>query len=356
MNVLNDPAAMKILDTRNVLASIEQLDGQCQQAWEEVGKIAFPDSYRNVSSIVFSGMGGSALGAYVLKSLFFDQLPLPFDIVNDYHLPPYVGPQTLVIIASYSGSTEETLSTAREAIEKKTQVTGLTTGGKLAEMFMPSGIPFYKIDSRHNPANQPRLGTGYSVFGQMALLQTIGILNISGQDREETLRILKAGNTKYGVSAASSNNPAKQLASSWIEKIPIVVAAEHLAQVGRVVRNQIHETAKSYADYHVIPELNHHLMEGLTNPKTNKATLRFLFIESSLYSKDIQKRIQVTKDVVGKQGIAVDSFTTTASCALAQAFETIQFCAYVNYYMAMSYNLDPSKISWVDFFKAELAK
>lgn len=356
MNDLDDVDAIKKLDVVNVLGSIEQLSGQCEQAWDEVSKIQFPDSYKNVSSIVFSGMGGSALGAYVVKSLFSDTLRLPFEIINDYHLPPYVNEKTLVILGSYSGTTEETISSAQEAFSKKAQVTGLTTGGKLAEMLKQAAVPCYIFTPTHNPSSQPRLGTGYSVFGQIAILNTLGFLSIQVNEKDETVTALEKGNTFYGVTVSTQQNRAKQLATAWKEKVPVIVSAEFLTHVGRVIRNQFHESAKTFAAYHEIPELNHHLMEGLSNPKTNKEILRFLFLSSNNYSEKTQKRIKITQDVVRKQGIGIEVFSATAKSRIAQALECVQFGAYVNYYMALLYDLDPSKIPWVDYFKVELAK
>lgn len=356
MTNLDDIAAMKKLDTVGVVGSIEQLGGQCKQAWEEVPKIVFPDSYKTITSIVFSGMGGSALGAYVMKSLFSDVLPVPFEIVNDYHLPPYVGEQTLVILASYSGTTEETISCAKEAIAKRACVTGLTIGGNLAELLKAAKVPAYIFEPRYNPSNQPRLGTGYSVFGQIALFNSLGLLHVTESTVREVGSVLTMGNTLYGLASGTDKNRAKQIALSFKEKIPVIVSAEFLGQVGRVIRNQIHESAKTFAAYHMIPELNHHLMEGLTNPAVNKDVLKFLFLTSTDYSPHIAKRVMITKNVVSKQGIAVEEYQTTAKDKVAQAFECIQFGAYVNYYMAMLYDLDPSKIPWVDYFKQELAK
>jgi glucose/mannose-6-phosphate isomerase len=168
--------------------------------------------------------------------------------------------------------------------------------------------------------------------------------------------ILAKGNTLYGIQVLEADNKAKQLACLLFQKIPVIVSAEFLSNVGRVIRNQIHESAKNFADYHSIPELNHHLMEGLTNPEINKQLLIFVFINSQLYSPRITTRFKITADVVQKQHIQTYEFVPSAKTKLAQTFESIQFGAYVNYYMAMLYGLDPSKIPWVDYFKAQLGK
>lgn len=356
MKNLDDIEAIKKLDAENVVGSIEQLGGQCKQAWEEASKIQFPGEYRDVSTIVFSGMGGSALGAYVVKSLTSDLLPVPFEIVNDYKLPAYVNNTTLVVVSSYSGSTEESIASCQQALKIGAKATGITTGGKLGQLLAQAKLPAYIFTPRFNPSKQPRLGTGYSVIGLLAILQSIGFLTISDEERNETITTLEKGNAMYGISIPADKNRGKQLAAAWYDKIPVIVSAEFLKEVGRVIRNQFHESAKTFAAYHDIPELNHHLMEGLSNPGSNKTNLQFLFLLSKNYSDKIQKRMKITRDVVIKQGIASELFETTAKSTLAQAFECIQFGAYLNYYMALLYNLDPSKIPWVDYFKAELAK
>lgn len=356
MNNLDDIEAIKQLDAENVLGSIEQLGGQCQQAWEEASNIQFPGEYRDVSSIVFSGMGGSALGAYVVKSLTSDLLPVPFEIINNYTLPAYVSSNTLVIVSSYSGSTEESVASCEHALKIGAKVTGITTGGKLGQLLTQAKMPAYIFTPRYNPSKQPRLGMGYSVIGLLAILQSIGFLTISDEERNETITTLERGNAMYGISVPADNNRGKQSAAAWKDKIPVIVSAEFLTHVGRVIRNQFHESAKTFATYQDIPELNHHLMEGLSNPGSNKTNLQFLFLMSKNYSNKIQKRMKITRDVVIKQGIASEVFETTAKGTLAQSFECIQFGAYVNYYMSMLYDVNPSKIPWVDYFKAELAK
>lgn len=356
MQNLDDVNAMKTLDAVNVLGSIEQLGDQSRQAWDEVQNVEFPETYKAALNIVFSGMGGSALGAYVTKSLFWDTLAVPFEIVNDYYMPPYVGEKTLAILSSYSGTTEETLAGAEAAASKKAMVTGITTGGKLGDFFLSQKYPVYRYVPRANPSNQPRLGSGYSVVGLVGMLSRLGYVTVEAYDIDEVTEQLKAGNAKYGVTVLEASNPAKKMAKAFSQKIPIIVSARHLLHVGRVMRNQLHESAKNFAAYHDVPELNHHLMEGLSNPTQNKELLKFVVLDSSLYDQKVQKRMTITKDVVAKQGIEVFSFQPTSKSRLSQVMECIQFGAYVNYYMAMMSDLDPSKIPWVDYFKAELSK
>lgn len=355
MKSLDNILEIKKLDKANVLGSIEELGLQCKQAYEEVSKIKFPENYKKVNNIVFSAMGGSALGAYVMKSLFFDSLKIPFEIINGYHLPPYVGKDTLVILASYSGTTEETISTAKEALNKQAKIIGITTGGTLSNILKQESIPHYLINPIHNPSNQPRMGTGYSIFGQMAIFNRLGFLNFSQNDVAEVVKTLSERNKEYGLENPEEKNIAKKTAKKILDKITVIVTADFLTNVGRVIRNQIHESAKTFAVFHEIPELNHHLMESLSFPKENRDILKFLFINSDLYPERILKRLKITKEVVIKNGIESVEFKPKSKSKISQTFECIQFGAYINFYMAISNNLDPSKIPWVNYFKERLS-
>ena len=173
---------IKQLDKENVAGSIEQLGLQCEQAFTESSNIKFPIEYKHVRNIIFSGMGGSALGAYVVKSLFINDITVPFEIINDYHLPKYADAKTLVVASSYSGTTEETVNFLKEAIERKCLTTGLTSGGKLEHLFKKEKIPAYIYLPKYNPSNQPRMALGYPIFGLLAIFNNLGLITVDAKE------------------------------------------------------------------------------------------------------------------------------------------------------------------------------
>ncbi|KKP57601.1 MAG: Bifunctional phosphoglucose/phosphomannose isomerase [Candidatus Gottesmanbacteria bacterium GW2011_GWA1_34_13] len=347
---------IKQLDKENVAGSIEQLGLQCEQAFTESSNIKFPIEYKHVRNIIFSGMGGSALGAYVVKSLFINDITVPFEIINDYHLPKYADAKTLVVASSYSGTTEETVNFLKEAIERKCLTTGLTSGGKLEHLFKKEKIPAYIYLPKYNPSNQPRMALGYPIFGLLAIFNNLGLITVDAKEIDVLKQYIDQGNLQYGLNSPETKNAAKKLAHKWWQKIPVIVSSEHLMHVGRVVRNQLNECAKNFAAYHDVPELNHHLMEGLAHPKSNKENLSFLFINSNNYSFSIKKRMTITEEIVKRNGISTHKLTLNGKTKLSEAIEWIQYGSYVNFYLALLYGVDPSKIPWVDYFKAELSK
>lgn len=131
-----------------------RLGAQLRDAWRQVSSLKLPPtSYRLPASILVSGMGGSTLGAHVIQSVFRDVITIPFEISNDYHLPNHVGRDTLVILSSYSGTTEETLSAARDAIRRKARIVVMTNGGDLLALAKKHKLPCLLIDPVENPSN-----------------------------------------------------------------------------------------------------------------------------------------------------------------------------------------------------------
>lgn len=347
--IVNNTANGKV-----VLTSIDAFPQQCQQAWEESSKIEFLQELKNVSNIVVCGMGGSRFAPYIVKELFKDGISVPYSINDNYSLPKYVGPSTLVILSSYSGTTHEVLECARLAKEKRAKITGLCLGDKLAQFFKTNNLPAYIFQAKYNPSQQPRIGVGYMLAGHIGLLFASGFLPIDKKTVDSAIRNLPALLSNFKMNIASNKNTAKKLALKLFEKYPYYVTAEHLQGVGNAIANQTNETAKSISSYRFIPELNHHLMEGLKYPKILKNMGVFVFFNSSLYDKRIQLRFNITKEVVEKNGLQTFEYQMKGKNKIEQVLELVGFGSYLTMYLSQLYGEDPAKIPWVDYFKKRL--
>lgn len=354
MYKLDDPALYLKLDTDKCYESIVELPNQCEQAAKEVASITFPDNYKNASSIVFCGMGGSAYGGRIIKSLFKDNLKIPVDIVTDYHLPLYVNPSTLVLAASYSGSTEETVSCMMEALGKNLMVTGISSGGEIKNVLDKTGNPYYFFDPIYNPSGQPRIGQGYMQIGQISILSKLGYLPVTDTEIEDLVKRLKILAASFSKDVAQKDNTAKRIAMALENNTVMIIGADFLEGAIHAIRNPFHETGKHFADYAIVPEMNHHLMEGLSYPKEIKKQMQFLFIESDLYTARIKKRMNLTAQIVAKNGLETHTYKLTFPTKFSQVFELISLGSFVTYYLAMLHGIDPAKIPWVDYFKKRL--
>lgn len=354
--ILDDAKTIARLDSGNVRASISALPDQIASAWRDARKVFVPASYKNADQVVVAGMGGSSLPAHIINSIYGSAMRVPFSFFNGYQLPGSVGRHSIVIVSSYSGTTEETLACFKEAKKRGAMIVGLTSGGPLAKMCVREKVPAYIFDPIHNPCGQPRLGIGYMAAGLLALLHSMKAVKV---DASEIARIpdeLRALSAHWSPSVSNNNNPAKLMAHALVRTVPVIVSAEHLAGNGHAFQNQIHECAKQFCTSFPIPELNHHLMEGLTLPAEVHRLLAFLFIDSDLYAERISHRFRTTQKVLAKQGYGFNLWKASAPTPLGQAFETLAFGSWVSFYMAIQNRIDPSNIPWVDFFKKELGR
>jgi len=355
--ILNDAKIIAKLDTGRVRDSLLALKEQVGAALGEASRVKFPASFAKASDIVVAGMGGSTLGAHMIEAIYGDALRVPFCFINGYHLPGWVGKNTLVILSSYSGTTEETLACFDEAKKRGAMLCGITTGGPLAAKLKAIKAPSYVFSPQHNPGNQPRMGLGYMFSGLVALLVSLGALPKSAAtELGAAAAKLTALNAGWRVEKSAASNDAKKIAAKLKGSIPVIVTAEHLAGNGHVLQNQIHESAKEFSVAFPLPELNHHLMEGLGFPRTAKTDLVFLFIGSDLYSKKLKQRMRITQKVVTKQGCRSVVWRARGATRAAEALQMLAFGGWISFYMAMVNRVNPSFIPWVNFFKKELKR
>jgi glucose/mannose-6-phosphate isomerase len=183
------------------------------------------------------------------------------------------------------------------------------------------------------------------VMSTIAMLRMLGVLSLTDDEVKKSIDELR-----------SNKDIIQQHAMDIAEKLqgylPVIMTAEFLNGNGHIMRNQFNETSKSFAAYAAIPELNHHLMEGLKNPEGHK--LITLLLTSDLYSEKIQKRVNLTKDVLGQNNINVIEYKAQGSSKLSQMLNVLSVGGYITVYLALLYGLDPSLIPWVDYFKEKL--
>lgn len=344
---LNNLAAIKKLDPKNVYGSTEMLANQCSYIWDLAKSFRFQDIHTAAKNIILCGMGGSQYGSYVIQNLFRDELQVPLVSYGDYHLPAFINKNSLVFFSSYSGDTEEPVNCAQEAVDKGFPMITLTSGGKAYKMAKKYGFPMLFFDQKYNPSGQPRLGTGYMVIGAIALITRLGYLSVTDDEIENAVSELRSAQD-------GMQSEARELAQKIAGYIPVFFAAEFLNGNIHILRNQINETAKSFSSFSELPELNHHLMEGLKNPVDKK--LVTVFIDSDFYSEKLRRRFNLTKDILDRSGANHITYKANGKTKLSQMLNVLGFGGYLSFFLAMLYGQDPSLIPWVDYFKEKLAK
>lgn len=348
---LDDPNLYDEKDSQRMRDRIAELPVHCADAWRLVEALSLPASYRQVRSVVVLGMGGSAIGGALAAGLVADECTVPILCVGGYDLPAHVGSETLVVGSSYSGKTEETLSTFAQALERGARPVVVATGGDLAAIAEARGIPLL----RFSPCLAPRAAIGYSLMLILGILWRAGLIRDPGSDLGEAIGVLEDWQRELRPETPTVRNPAKRLAGQLIGRLPVVYGAGFLAPVARRWKGQFNENAKQWAVWEEMPELNHNAVVGYGLPDRVREQAYVLMLRSDLDHRRIRARWDVTKELLLQEGIALDEIWGRGGSRLAQMLSLIHFGDYVSLYLAVLNGADPTPVQPIDYLKGRLA-
>lgn len=340
-------------DPGKVGQALDLLADQLADGWRQANRVKMPPAYRSVARVVICGMGGSHLGADILRSALADRLKFPIEIVADYRLPAWVDRQTLVICSSYSGSTEETLEALVVAKKRGAKIVVVTSGGKLAAAARRLNLPAYVYRPNANPSGQPRLGVAYSFTATLACLMKTGLVKIKPSELVQLVPAARRATKRYGYGNVHSS--AMAIAKTLNGGLPLLIGSEWMAGNLHTWTNQIHENTKSYAAYYLLPDLNHHLLEGLRNRVITK-TIRAVFVTDSTLHPRNQRRYALTAKIMRGLGAKTVNVKLHEKEPLTKAVELLAFGGYVSWYYSALRNVNPAPIPTVDALKNALAK
>lgn len=341
-------------DQKLVLQSIENYPLQLKQSFKEILRIKLSKKFFLMRKMLVCGMGGSRFPSLIIKNLYKEELNLIYEINDDYRLPGWVDEKTLVVLSSYSGTTEEVINAYHLAKKKKALVFSISSGGDLKKLTEKNQDLGYFFNPVYNPSKQPRIGVGYLLGSHLGLLVNLNFLKNKKKEIEAAFDQADIYLKKLIPNIPLKNNPAKKLAKEIFGYFPHYVVSEFLTGVGNAMANQTNETAKSIASFWLIPELNHHLMEGLKNPKAFSPIAAFVFFFSFLYSSPIKKRFQITKEVIDQYQIKSLWFEVEGKTPVEQVINLVGFSSFYTFYLSVLYQENPSVIPYVDYFKKRL--
>lgn len=349
-SVIETVEAIRAGDPGDMLTRIKDLPKQVRDAWAITRKAQLPPHYGDVRNIVVAGMGGSAIGGDLAAALLLGELKVPMTVHRDYGLPAYVGRDTLLIVSSYSGNTEETLTGIEEAKKRGAKVLCLTTGGKVAAIGQANGYPVITFSY---PA-QPRAALGYSLGLVLGVLGRLGFVRDLSADVEAAL--VDVAKLEERVHEGARTNDAKKLAQALAGRVPFAYGVGVMGVMARRVKGQFNENAKNWAAFDVLPELNHNAVVGFPEPKSARDALAVLLLRSEHDNPRHQVRWDVTKELLDRAGVPHHTLRFPGSSALSEVLQMTYFTDYVAFYVALLNRVDPSPVTSIDYLKDRLAK
>ena len=349
-SVIESVERIRAADPGNMLDRIKDLPKQVRDAWKIASTATLPPAHGDVRNIVVAGMGGSAIGGDLAAALLADELKVPMSVHRDYGLPAYVGRDSLVIVSSYSGNTEETLSSFSEAQRRGARVLALTTGGRIAELAQAARYPVITFSY---PA-QPRAALGYSLGMVLGTLARLGFVRDLTADIDAALADL--AKLEERVHEGARTNDAKKLATELYGRIIFAYGGGALGVMARRVKGQWNENAKNWAAFDVLPELNHNAVVGFPYPDVARDALTVLFLRSDRDNPRHKLRFDVTRELLDRANIPHRTLQFAGASMLSEVLQLTLFTDYVSFYIALLNGADPSPVKSIDYLKDRLAK
>lgn len=296
-----------------------------------------------IANVVVTGLGGSGIGGTILQELISNSCSVPIIINKDYFLPTFVNENTLVIVSSYSGNTEETLGAMQQAISKKAQISCITSGGKILEMAKQHQYDFIEIPG----GNPPRSCIGYSLVQLIRVMIAKGFAPASLMvDLEKSIDLLEKENELI-------KKEAQIIAEKLTNKLAVIYSLGACEGVAVRFRQQINENGKQLCWHHTFPEMNHNELVGWTVKNDNLVVVTF---HTSFDFERTQKRYEVCKPVFEKYSNSVIDIKAKGESKLEQFLYLINIGDWISCYIADIRQIDPVEVKIIDHLKSELAK
>ncbi|MES2131963.1 MAG: bifunctional phosphoglucose/phosphomannose isomerase [Bacteroidota bacterium] len=297
----------------------------------------------NIHNIIVTGLGGSGISGTILSELVQGECTVPIIVNKDYFLPEFVNAHSLVIISSYSGNTEETLSAMKQAISKQAQIVCVTSGGQIKELSLKNNYDTIIIPGGH----PPRSCIGYS------FIQLLKIIQFNGFVKTDLLAQVKGSISLLASEKEAMKTEAKKIAQLLFHKIPVIYSLGTCEGTAVRFRQQINENSKMLCWHHTFPEMNHNELVGWTEKNDMLAVITF---RTSFDYERTVKRYELCKPLFSKFSSSVTDVIAKGSSKLEQYFYLIHMGDWISVDLADLKNIDAVEVDVITNLKNELAK
>ncbi len=344
-----DAQAVAAVDSTGQAAEILDLPAHLRDAlWRvDSAHVAPVDA---PGGVVIAGMGGSAVGGRLAQAALGPRLTRPFVVADGYTLPSWVGPEQLVLAASYSGNTEETLSAYDDALERGAPRVVATTGGALAERARRDGAPVIPLPGGF----QPRAAVGYGLVSALEAA-ALGGAGPSLRDEVEAAAALAETLAAQWGPAGDEDGEAKALARTLHGTVPVIAGAELTAPVAYRWKCQINENAGLPAFSSTLPELDHNEVVGWPGANGFGPFSAVFLDDPSAHPRNaLRSALTATEAEAGAR--FVERVTARGETPLERLVSLVLLGDLVSLYLAVLAGTDPVDIAPIDRIKAGLAR
>jgi glucose/mannose-6-phosphate isomerase len=304
-------------------------------------KYQFKTARKRLSNVVLTGLGGSGIGGSIVQNYVFDKMDTPIIVNKDYFLPAFVDGNSLVIISSYSGNTEETVSAFKQALDANATIVCITSGGEIAKLacvhdidciLLPSGMP-------------PRACIGYSMIQVLYTLAYFGLINNDFiSDIGVSIELLNANEKDIQEKAAA-------IAQKVHGKLPVIYAASDFEGLAIRIRQQLNENSKMLAWHGAIPEMNHNELVGWRDVDAKKVVI---FLRNETDYERVQARMEINKEIISKCTPNIIEIYSKGTTYWERVLYFIHLTDWLSVHLADLHEVDATEVKVIDFLKGSL--
>lgn len=309
-----------------------------------IGKAStFVPAKKDIQNIIITGLGGSGIGGKIISQLVSAKCSVPMYVNNDYKLPAFVGPKTLVIASSYSGNTEETLISVEQALAAGAEVFCISSGGRLSEIAKEKGLGLLQLPGGF----PPRAAFGLSFPQLYFALSTYGFVDRSFE------KIFEQAIQLFNSSEEEIKQDAYKLAEQLHGKTPVIYSEAGFEGVAIRFRQQLNENSKVLCWHHILPEMNHNELVGWAGGTEDVAAI-LIQNESDYYRT--KERFVFSKNVFNNYTSTIIDLNSQGDSDLLRSLYLIHLTDWTSCYLADMRNVDAIEIDVINKLKSRLAE
>lgn len=296
-----------------------------------------------IQNVLICGLGGSGIGGSIVAELVVANANVPINVTKGYFIPAYVNENTLVIVSSYSGNTEETLNCMELAIINKAKLVAVTSGGKMLEKCKSESIDCITVPG----GMPPRACLGYSLTQLFFILRFNKIINFDFVSQMQAAIKLIDAEQKNIIAEA------KAIAQNIKGKIPVIYATTYNEGIAVRFRQQLNENSKILCWHHIIPEMNHNELVGWTEKNDNLSVL--IFLDKDEYSRNLA-RVNINKEVIQKYASSITEIFSKGNSVIEKAIYFIHLGDWISVELADLRAVDATEVNVINHLKSKLSE
>lgn len=326
---------------------IESFTLQLADALKIVQSVDLVRPGSDIRNVLITGMGGSGIGANLVESLTFGRVPIPITVSKGYNIPQFVGPHTLFIACSYSGNTEETLSTIHKAMLKRAHIICITSGGKMLELAKEYNLLWIKIPGG---SNSSRGHVGYIMISLLSALYHTNLIGAAFiKETENAIEYINRGEKAI-------QSEAELMAKKLKGKLPVIYCDERLKAMATRFQNQLNENAKQFAHVNTFPEMNHNEIAGWQFPEVVLQHAQVVYLYSDHDHERVEKRMEICRPVFEKRSNTIIDIVAEGASLLEQYYYLIHLTDWISFFLSKENGVESAPVEAIDQLKEELSK